>query len=176
METRNAKLIINKSGGTASEKSKTYRVTIPNSWIEQLGLNENYRDVELAFDGDKIIINKALDINRFIESRRSHKLLRLDYYNFNNLCTTIIADYTDKIIKVKNHTDDIVLTAFGVKSNPDWQDYSEFLEDRCIPRTRAGLQDYLDAWKIDEYNPLDIIRKTEGRMAEDHQWIKVTEL
>ena len=98
------------------------------------------------------------------------------YYNFNNPCSTIIADYTDKNIKVKNHTDDIVLTAFGVKANPDWQDYSEFLEDRCIPRTRAGLQNYLDALKIDEYNPLDIIKKTEGRMAEDYQWIKVTEL
>ena len=69
METRKAKLIINKSGGTASKKSKTYRVTIPNSWIEQLGLNENYRDVELAFDGNKIIIKKVLDINEFIESQ-----------------------------------------------------------------------------------------------------------
>ena len=176
METRNAKLIVNKPGGTASEKSKTYRVTLPNTWIEELGLNENCRDVELNFDGDKITINKALDINRFIKSLRSHKLLRLDYYNFNNLCTTIIADYTDKIIKIKNHTDDIVLTAFGVKVNPDWRDYLEFLEDRCIPKTRAGLREYLDTIGVDEYNPLDIIKKTEGRMAEDHQWVKVTEL
>lgn len=151
-------------------------MTLPNTWIEELGLNENCRDVELNFDGDKITINKALDINRFIKSRRSHKLLRLDYYNFNNLCTTIIADYTDKIIKIKNHTDDIVLTAFGVKANPDWRDYLEFLEDRCIPKTRARLREYLDTIGVDEYNPLDIIRKTKGRMAEDHQWIKVAEL
>ncbi len=88
METRKAKLIVNKSGGTASEKSKTYRVTIPNSWGEHLGLNENCRDVELNFDGYKIIINKSLDINSFIESRRTHKLLRLDYYNFKNLTGT----------------------------------------------------------------------------------------
>lgn len=176
METRNAKLIVNKPGGTASKKSKTYRVTLPNAWIEQLGLSENSRDIELNFDGDKITINKALGMNSFIKSRRSHKLLRLDYYNFDNPCTTIIADYTDKIIKIKNHTNDIVLTAFGVKVNPDWQDYSEFLEDRCIPKTRAGLREYLDTIGVDEYNPLDIIRKTEGRMAEDHQWLKVTEL
>ena len=101
METRNAKLIINKSGGTASEKSKTYRVTIPNSWIEQLGLNENYRDVELAFDGDKIIINKTLDINSFIESRRSHKLLRLDYYNFKNLTGTAKATIKWQTLRFK---------------------------------------------------------------------------
>ena len=69
METRRAKLIVNKSGGTVSEKSKTYRVTIPNSWVEQLGLNDNCRDIELAFDGNKIIINKSLDIDRFIESQ-----------------------------------------------------------------------------------------------------------
>ena len=40
METRKAKMIINKSGGTASSHGKTYRVTIPNSWIEQLGIDE----------------------------------------------------------------------------------------------------------------------------------------
>ena len=54
METRSAKLIVNKSGGTASEKSKTYRVTIPNSWVEQLGISEDNREIELSFDGSEI--------------------------------------------------------------------------------------------------------------------------
>ena len=54
METRSAKLIVNKSGGTASEKSKTYRVTIPNSWVEQLGISEDNREIELSFNGSEI--------------------------------------------------------------------------------------------------------------------------
>ena len=58
METRKAKMIINKSGGTASSQGKTYRVTIPNSWIEQLGIDEENREVELCFDGANIIVRK----------------------------------------------------------------------------------------------------------------------
>ncbi|MED9969369.1 MAG: hypothetical protein UFA98_05070 [Ruminococcus sp.] len=52
----------------------------------------------------------------------------------------------------------------------------EFLEERCIPRTRDGLKYYLDAIGVDEYNPFEIIKKTQGRMAEDHQWIELSEL
>lgn len=176
METRNAKLIVNKSGGTASKKSKTYRVTLPNSWIEDLGLDESNREVELNFDGKKIIMNKALSVEDFVQSNITHTLLKLNYYNFNKLCTTIIADYTDEKIKIQNFSKELLYTAFGAKTSPDWQDFKEFLEDRCIPRTRAGLREYLEAIEIDEYNPLDIIKKTKGRMAEDHQWIEVIEL
>lgn len=176
MESRKAKLIVNKPGGTASEKSRTYRVTLPNVWIEQLGLNENSRDIELSFDGNRIIIDKAQSVDSFIELHRSHKLLRLDYYNYEKLCTTIIADYTDEVVKIQNYTDEIVYIAFGVNENPTWQDYLEFLEERCVPESRAGLREYLDSIGVDEYNPIDIIRKTEGRMAEDHQWIRVIEL
>ena len=75
METRNTKLIVNKSGGTASEKSKTYRVTLPNTWIEQLRLDEKNREIELLFDGDRIIINRTLSIESFIRSHSNHNNL-----------------------------------------------------------------------------------------------------
>ena len=51
-----------------------------------------------------------------------------------------------------------------------------FLEDRCIPRSRAGLREYLEAIGVDKYDPLEIIQKTEGRMSEDNQWLKVEEI
>ena len=47
------------------------------------------------------------------------------------------------------------------------------IRDSCIPRSRAGLREYLEAIGVEEYDPLAIIRKTEGRMAEDQQWIRV---
>lgn len=176
METRNAKLIINKSGGTATGKSNTYRVTLPTSWITKMGLGELNRELELYFDGNKIIVTQKTNIEEFLNTRKHHKLIKLDYYNFDDLITTIIADYTDEVIKIKNHKDDIIHSAFGVRTNPSWDDYLEFLEDRCIPRTRDGLKHYLDTIGVDEYNPFEIIKKTQGRMAEDHQWVKVTEL
>ena len=130
METRNAKLIINKSGGTATGKSNTYRVTLPTSWITKMGLGELNRELELYFDGNKIIVTQKINIEEFLNTRKHHKLIQLDYYNFDDLITTIIADYTDEVIKIKNHKNDIIHSAFGVRTNPSWDDYLEFLEER----------------------------------------------
>lgn len=173
MKYRQAKLIVNSSGGTASKCGKTYRTTLPSSWINELGLGEDVRDIELSFDGERIILSPALDFDAYIKSVSNHQLIILDYYNFDRLQTTIAADYTEKKVRIKNHTDDTVHLAFGVNKNPSWEDYTDFLEERCIPRTRAGINDFLDTIGVDEYEPLEIIRITEGRMAEDHQWIRV---
>ncbi len=50
------------------------------------------------------------------------------------------------------------------------------MESRCIPRTRAGLREYLETIGVDRYDPLEIIRKTQGRMAEDDLWLTVEEV
>ena len=47
------------------------------------------------------------------------------------------------------------------------------LEERCVPRQRAGLREYLEVIGVGEYDPLEIIRKTAGRMAEDSQWLEL---
>ena len=64
-------------------------------------------------------------------------------------------------------------TAFGTNELPTWEDFELFLEERCVPRERAGLREYLEALGLEEYDPLDIVRKTQGRMAEDDQWLEV---
>lgn len=53
-EERKARLIINKSGSG----SITTRATLPISWIKEMGLNEEERNLILEFDGKKIIIKK----------------------------------------------------------------------------------------------------------------------
>ena len=176
METRNAKLIVNKSGGTASEKSKTYRVTIPNSWVEQLGISEDNREIELSFDGTEITVRRKQTMQEYKDTHNRNKLLQLQFFHGDSLCTTILADETAEKVLIENHTSDPLYTAFGVNENPDWQDYQSFLEERCIPKSRAGLKEYLNAIGVDEYNPVEIIRKTKGRMAEDQSWLEVTEL
>ena len=64
----------------------------------------------------------------------------------------------------------------SITSLPTWADLEEFLEERCIPRQRAGLREYLEALGLEEYDPLAIIQKTKGRMAEDDQWMEVREI
>jgi len=176
METRNAKLIVNQSGGNASKGASTYRVTLPNVWVEKLGLGCDNKNLELCFNGESIIISKKPSIEEFVQKRKGNDLLKLEYYNFDNLCTVIIADYTENIIIIDNKTDEALYCAFGKNAIPSWRDYLDFLETRCVPKSRERIKDYLDAIGVNSYEPLEIIKKTNGKMAEDNQWIKVEEL
>jgi len=115
-------------------------------------------------------------MQEYKDTHNRNKLLQLQFYHVDSLCTTILADETAKKVLIENHTDNPLYTAFGVNDNPGWQNYQNFLEERCIPKSRAGLKEYLNAIGVSEYNPLEIIRKTKGKMAEDRSWLEVTEL
>ena len=58
MEQRNSKLIIGMAGGTASASAKTYKISLPSSWVERLAVTEEDRELTLSFDGERIIIEK----------------------------------------------------------------------------------------------------------------------
>lgn len=68
METRTARLSVGHSGGTAGAGSRNYKVTLPTKWIERLGLGVNNREMELALDGDRIIITPRLTAEEFAEN------------------------------------------------------------------------------------------------------------
>lgn len=176
MEKRLGKIITGKAGGTAAGNAKTYKISIPTKWVNEMNINDN--KVELTFNGNSITISPILSADEFVQKKLSlkHKLLKLCYYNVDNLCTVIYADFSDETVKSENFTDNIVKTAFGNNPLPSWEDFLGFLEERCIPRGRAGLREYLDAIGVDSYEPLEIIKKTEGRMAEDNQWLDVEEI
>lgn len=176
MERRIANLIVGKAGGTAGKYSKTYKMSLPSKWIAELGLADS--EMEIAFDGERIIISPHLSVDQFLENKKSlgHSLMKLSFYDGGELCSTIVADFTDKTVSVKNTTGNIVKTAFGNNEVPTWEDFQNFLEERCVPRSRSGIREYLEAISVDEYNPLAIIKKTSGRMAEDNQWIQWEEI
>ena len=175
METRIAKINISHAGGTASKSSKTCKVTLPNTWLEQMGITAEDRTLELSFDGETIVLRKRQSVTEFVGAKQAmgHSLKKLNYYDGEKLCTTIYADFSDHTIAVENFEKDPVKTAFGTSIIPDWEDFMGFLEERCIARHRAGLKEYLHELKLDVYDPMTIIQKTEGRMAEDHQWLKI---
>lgn len=175
MEKRRAKISISAAGGTAGKGAKTYKLTIPSAWIAAMGITEDDREVELSFDEDRIAITRPQDIQRFAHrsSHKNHVVKRFLYHDGGKVCTQIYADFTDRSICVENYTDNPVKTAFGKKLLPTWDDFTAFLEERCVPRERAGLREYLEALGLDEYDPLEIVKRTQGRMAEDDQWIEV---
>ncbi len=176
MERRIAKLIVGKAGGTAGKDSKTYKVSLPSKWVAELGLPN--RKIELSFDGERIVISPHLSMDEFLEKKKTlgHKLINFEFYDGEFLCTQIIADFTDETLSIENMTEHIVKTAFGKNETPTWEDFRFFLEERCLPRSRSGIREYLEAIGVEEYEPLEIIKKTEGRMAEDNQWIRWEEI
>lgn len=175
MEKRVVNVIIQAPGGTAAKNSSTYKLSLPSSWVKEMGISENDRQVEMKFDGTSITIIKKLGMQDFIRraKEQDHEILILFYYDDKTLCTKIAADYIEKSICIENVTSHVLRTAFGNNQEPTWEDYLLFLEERCIPRSRAGLREYLETIGVDQYEPLEIIKKTEGRMAEDNQWIKI---
>lgn len=179
IQARKANILINKASGTAGPEGKTYRVALPAVWVKQLGITEEDREVLLQFDGECITIHRAASANYddFMADAcsREHDLLILHFYDGKMLCTKICADRTTRRLAIENLVSDPLSTAFGVNQAPAWDDLNAFLESRCIPRQRDGLQYYLAELGLDRYDPLAIIRKTDGRMAEDACWIKIVE-
>ena len=175
MEKRLAKVSISAAGGTAGKGAKTYKLTIPSTWIAAMGINEDDREVELSFEDDRIVISRPLDMKRFAwrNVNKGHELKTFLFRDRCGVCTRIFADFTDNTVCIENYTDNLVKTAFGKNTMPTWDDFMAFLEERCVPRERAGIREYLEALGLDEYDPLEIIKRTQGRMAEDDQWIDV---
>ena len=102
--------------------------------------------------------------------------VRMDFMCEKECCTQILVDFTHEKIVIHNTTDNILLRAFGINVNPTWEDFLEFVEDRCFPRSRDRLKLILRDLELDFYDPFYIIEKTKGHMGEDMQWIKVTYL
>lgn len=88
------------------------------------------------------------------------------------LCAVIYVDFLHMKVAVENYTDDIVMRPFGVVTEPTWDDLEYFLEYRCWERGRADIKEILKSIGVDSYDPLQIIEKTDGRMADDNMWIE----
>ena len=178
MERRTAKVNISSAGGTASKGARTCKVTLPTSWMDEMGIDMSQRTLELNFDGNSIILTRNRNGSEFAAQKlnKKHDVRLIRLYDGDELCTTIYADFTDKTVFSSNHTSDQVKTAFGNNALPVWNSFVAFLEERCVPRQRDGLREYLEVLGLDEYDPIEIIKKTAGRMAEDHQWVEIEDL
>ncbi len=178
METRILKISSCKAGGSAGAQTLKYRVNLPSQWIRAMGLDGQEQELLMGFDGEQITIRKnfATEIDRFLAQAiaQGHDVFEYRYYNGDQLCSRIMADFTAYSIRVENQQDALVVhMAFGVTPNPSWPDFMAFLEERCVPSTREGLGDYLSTIGLDRYDPVSIVAVTQGRMAEDKQWLEV---
>lgn len=100
--------------------------------------------------------------------------LRMEFMCEDKLCSVILVNFKDKKVSVINKCNDVLHRAFGVKVKPTWEDFQYFLESRCFPRGRDNIKEILKELELDSYDPLSLIEKTKGRMAEDKQWIRLS--
>lgn len=57
-EIRTAKISTTKAGGNASKNALRYRLQLPTAWVQAIGITADSREVQLSFDGKKIILQK----------------------------------------------------------------------------------------------------------------------
>ncbi len=151
-----------------------------NAGRKQKFTDKQISEIEKLLEGGMTMIEVA---ERFGTSRQiidkyvnrppeKNYTLRMTYMHGQNPCTIIDVDFLNERITIKNRTDDILYRAFGVVENPTWQQFQEFLEDRCFPKTRGNMKAVLKELNIDSYDPLQIVERTKGRTADDNLWLK----
>ena len=102
--------------------------------------------------------------------------MRMDYMRNKEIFTTILVNFKDEQIYIKNYTEHPLKCAFGIKRNPTWEDFTSFLEERCVPKSRDHMKVILKDYDLDFFDPISIIEKTGGCMAEDDYCLKLYRL
>lgn len=137
---------------------------------------ERWESTEEAIKGTIVTLVKIL--NEYPQMAKELSIpekaypLRLWYMFKNEVCTVIDVDENRRNVSVFNFTNDCMLRAFGKNEAPTFEEYEEFLKSRCFPESRDKMKLILKDLGLPFYDPLLIIQKTEGRMAEDDFWIK----
>ncbi len=112
-------------------------------------------------------------IGRYINEKPPESFtLRITYMNRQHPCTVIDVDFMNRKILIRNKTKDLLHRAFGVVENPSWEDFERFLEERCFPASRGNAKDILSELQLTSYDPIQIVEKTGGRIADDDMWLK----
>ncbi len=119
------------------------------------------------------ILNRKPQIAKKLEVPPNELKLRIWYMYEKTVCTIIDVDELSRQVMIHNYIDNPLFRAFGIETEPSFEDYEEFLKSRCFPETRDKLKLELKRLDIPFYDPILIIEKTEGRMAEDHFWLKI---
>ena len=112
-------------------------------------------------------------IGRYINKREytGSGIIRYKYMKGRKVITIIDVDFLHKKINIQNRTNNIYERAFCVLDNPNFEQFKNFLEWRCVPRTRYNIKEILQEMNIDSYDPVQIVEKTKGRISDDNFYL-----
>ena len=89
------------------------------------------------------------------------------WYRGDILCSEVKADSCTHTIEVINYVTDREEKIFGDMKKVTWDYFTYFIEERCVPRTRANIWELLDMMGLHGYDPFAIFKITGGQMASD---------
>lgn len=138
---------------------------------------ERWESEKRAITGPIVPLVKILNENPNIEQElrvpEKKSSMRIWYMCKSDVCTIIDVNERFRDVRIYNYTNDLLKRAFGKIDSPTFEQYEEFMESRCFPRTRDKMKLILKELNIPFYDPVLIIEKTQGRMAEDDFWIRI---
>lgn len=126
--------------------------------------------IDYTSDVNKKYIKKSVPLDDDNFSRRP-TVDRILFYTKDKVTTAIDVDAVNEEIRIKNFIDINIFRAFGVNENPNWKDYLEFLEERCVPRTRYNIKEVLRDLGLESYDVEEYVKKTHARCYDDRNWI-----
>ena len=167
-----------------SEDIKCIRKRLNITQLEFANLvNISYKTVERWESGNKPItgpivtlvgvLHENPQIEKHLRIPPKMKQMRLWYMRKNQVMTLIDVDERKREASIDNFTEDLQSRAFGKLEEPTFEQYEEFLESRCFPKSRDKMKLILRDLDLPFYDPLLIIEKTQGKMSENDFWIRI---
>lgn len=98
-------------------------------------------------------------------------ILEFEYLNKDIVNAWVRADSETGVVEAKEFTD-VLHHQFFAKRPHTIEYLNQKLEERCFPRTQDGCKYTLEDMGLTQYNPLDIVRITHGRLWKDFNWIR----
>ena len=169
VEASDVKALRSKLNMTQKEFAQTLGVSKPTAERWERAGNRIGGVEAVLFDilteHPELVIDKKLSAKRY--------QLRMNYMYHDKICASIDVDERNRRVHVTNYTNMLIYRPFGATLEPTYEQYEEFIESRCFPRSRDKLKIQLEMIGVPFYDPLMIIEKTQGRMEEDDFWLDI---
>ena len=102
------------------------------------------------------------------------KKVEFDFMWKDRVCSHIIAYANRDVVDCIDYTEDVIQQAFGKR--PHTKEYLlAFFEERCFERGRIDKEILLRKMGLTDYNPYEIVLRTQGRLLCDASWVRFTE-
>ena len=119
------------------------------------------------------MLNHDMDYVVSLEIPPKELPIRMWYMYKNKPCTLIDVDEAKKIVRIKNYVDNVQFTVFGSNTEPSIADYEDFLESRCLPRSRDKIKLELKESDIPFYDPYLIVKKRRGEWQKEYNQMTI---